>query len=299
MDRVRASSLVVISHFPSPLNDSETLIGPSFQQVIDPTASPSCSSAEDITDLLPLLSQISDRPPPPAVANLPSISSPTLAHPHGFAYGTSSLLIISHFPSPLYDSETLIGPSFQQVIDPIASPSCSTADDIVAVRWSSARPSDGEITAAVGDCVFLFCPDSATASGQSADDILNKDTVELHVLYNAALNVYMDANRRYKQSIRSQINKGSFDDANCGCDFDQFLESEVINKGSFDDANCGCDFDQFLESEVLKHTRALLILSYDFKSAWNSSGIHHSVGSLSYQESRSYHYLWTNFSYLH
>ncbi|XP_020250403.1 protein prenyltransferase alpha subunit repeat-containing protein 1 isoform X2 [Asparagus officinalis] len=107
--------------------------------------------------------------------------------------------------------------------------------------------------------------------GQSAADILNKDTVELHVvqydekvfwnkdhklaisilvlpqLYNAALNAYMDANRRYKQSIRSQI-----------------------NKGSFDDANCGCDFDQFLESEVLKHTRALLILSYDFKSAWNS-----------------------------
>lgn len=107
--------------------------------------------------------------------------------------------------------------------------------------------------------------------GQSADDILNKDTVELHVvhydkkvfwnkdhklaisilvlpqLYNAALNAYMDANRRYKQSIRSHI-----------------------NKGSFDDANCGGDFDQFLESEVLKHTRALLILSYDFKSAWNS-----------------------------
>ena len=106
---------------------------------------------------------------------------------------------------------------------------------------------------------------------QSSDDILNKGRVELQELkydhtvfwnnnhklaisiqalphlYNAALHAYMDVKRSYEQSVRSSL-----------------------NKDSSHDASCGGDFDHFLESEVLKHTRALLIMSYDFKSAWNS-----------------------------
>lgn len=66
-------------------------------------------------------------------------------------------------------------------------------------------------------------------------------------LYIAAMHAFMDVNRSYKQSIRSSLNRDSFDDASC--------------RGVL---------DRFLESEVLKHSSALLILSYDFNSAWNS-----------------------------
>lgn len=95
---------------------------------------------------------------------------------------------------------------------------------------------------------------------------MNDDTVELQVLrydqtvfwnnnhklaisiqalpqlYNAALRAYMDVNKSYKSP----------------------------DKDSSDIASCGGDFNNFLENELLKHTKALLILSYDFRSAWNS-----------------------------
>lgn len=58
-------------------------------------------------------------------------------------------------------------------------------------------------------------------------------------LYNAAYHAYKDLIISYKESVRSTVKKDLFDDAKC-------------------------------EAEILKHTTVILILSYDFKSIWNS-----------------------------
>ncbi|XP_074567885.1 uncharacterized protein LOC141824485 isoform X3 [Curcuma longa] len=65
-------------------------------------------------------------------------------------------------------------------------------------------------------------------------------------LYIAARHAYMDVSRRYKASINLTLNKGAF----CS-------------------ASAQANFDHLLEDEILKHTKALLILSCNFSSAWN------------------------------
>lgn len=66
-------------------------------------------------------------------------------------------------------------------------------------------------------------------------------------LYHAAVQAYMSVRGSYKQIIGSSSN---------------------IN--SSDNASDRADFKHILEMDILKHTRSLLILSYDFNSAWNS-----------------------------
>ncbi|WOL14150.1 protein prenyltransferase alpha subunit repeat-containing protein 1 isoform X1 [Canna indica] len=65
-------------------------------------------------------------------------------------------------------------------------------------------------------------------------------------LYIAARHAYMDVSRRYKASINVSSNRGAV----CS-------------------AAPRADFDHLLENEILKHTKALLILSCNFGSAWN------------------------------
>ncbi|PKA53341.1 hypothetical protein AXF42_Ash010071 [Apostasia shenzhenica] len=74
------------------------------------------------------------------------------------AYGASSLLVISYFPSPFSQNENLVGPFFRQVIQP---PSCRTVDGptpVNAVSWCPVRPSGGEIAAALGNSIWLYEP---------------------------------------------------------------------------------------------------------------------------------------------
>ncbi|XP_058100511.1 uncharacterized protein LOC131245220 isoform X2 [Magnolia sinica] len=79
------------------------------------------------------------------------------------AFGASSLLVISHFPSPLSHQETLTGPIFRQVIE---LPCGGSGPTIVnAVAWSPSRPSDGEIAAASENRICLYSADSGSANG--------------------------------------------------------------------------------------------------------------------------------------
>ncbi|KAK6137078.1 hypothetical protein DH2020_029177 [Rehmannia glutinosa] len=68
------------------------------------------------------------------------------------AYGASSLLVISHFPNPLLEAETKIGPIYRQVIE------LSREVDVYvsAISWSPATPSAGELAVAFGDCIVLL-----------------------------------------------------------------------------------------------------------------------------------------------
>lgn len=65
-------------------------------------------------------------------------------------------------------------------------------------------------------------------------------------LYIAARHAYIDVSRRYKASVNLTMKKGAF----CS-------------------ASAQANFDHLLEDEILKHTKALLILSCNFGSAWN------------------------------
>ncbi|XP_019702048.1 uncharacterized protein [Elaeis guineensis] len=72
-------------------------------------------------------------------------------------------------------------------------------------------------------------------------------TKVLPQLYSGALHAYNDVTRNYKGSINLSLNLDAPDDT-------------TAPANSF----------HLLENELLKHTRALLILSCDFSSAWNS-----------------------------
>ncbi|KAF5197700.1 Dmx-like protein [Thalictrum thalictroides] len=78
------------------------------------------------------------------------------------AYAASSLLVISHFPSPLSSSETVIGgPIYHQTIE------LSNHDSSVvkALAWSPSLPSHGEIAVAIENCICLCSDTSANTPG--------------------------------------------------------------------------------------------------------------------------------------
>lgn len=115
------------------------------------------------------------------------------------------------------------------------------------------------------------CPQSGGGS-QSTDGII--DTSEVNVeqydhnifwnkdhklaisisallpLYNAAAHAFMSASRQYKALI-NLLDKTDF---------------SVDESVGYTSSNCRT----FLENELMRHSKALVILSYDFGSAWNS-----------------------------
>ncbi|KAK7275387.1 hypothetical protein RIF29_16503 [Crotalaria pallida] len=101
------------------------------------------------TDHLPLHLHRSDVVPP-----APTFSPSTidfLPHFSSFtwiAYGASSLLVITHFPSPLSLPQSHIGPLFRHSFD-LSSP-------VSSVSWSPAVPSSGDLAAAARNCIWLF-----------------------------------------------------------------------------------------------------------------------------------------------
>lgn len=81
----------------------------------------------------------------------------------------------------------------------------------------------------------------------------HKLAISTHVLCHlcvAARRAYMDVSRRYKASINLSLNSGAF----CS-------------------VTAGANLDHLLENEILKHTKALLILSLNFASAWNCRSV--------------------------
>lgn len=110
------------------------------------------------TVALPLPLLRSD-PIPPSPTHCPTGSTidwiPDFAGYAWVAYGASSLLVISHLPSPLSRQETSIAPILRQVFQ--------IPHHVAAVSWSP----NGEVAAASGDCIFLFFPDSAESAGNA------------------------------------------------------------------------------------------------------------------------------------
>ncbi|CAB4270263.1 unnamed protein product [Prunus armeniaca] len=122
-------------------------------------------SAVDPTHHLPLQFLPSDpTPPAPTRSDPPGCTLdwlPDFLDLSWVAYGASSLLVISHFPSPLSDAETVIGPIFRQIFELSGDPSSA----VEAVSWSPSTPSIGELAAAAENCVWVFSHDSARSKG--------------------------------------------------------------------------------------------------------------------------------------
>lgn len=111
----------------------------------------------DIADKLPLR-LLKSEIIPPAVNRTESGGKPAIDWLYDFAgytwiaYGASSLLVISHFPNPLADSETLIGPILRQVFEL----SVDGTGIVSAVSWSPVTPSVGDVAASMENCIGLF-----------------------------------------------------------------------------------------------------------------------------------------------
>ncbi|KAK8971325.1 hypothetical protein KSP40_PGU002534 [Platanthera guangdongensis] len=131
------------------------------------TAPPVSDGPDDISKLFPLSSCRSQLIPP-----APNRRRSAIDFLHDFcgsswiAYGASSLLVISHFPSPLPAHESLVGPFFRQVIEPSTCGADNGADAVNAVSWCPVRPSEGEVAAAQGNSIGLYLPrvDNETGS---------------------------------------------------------------------------------------------------------------------------------------
>ncbi|XP_047147753.1 uncharacterized protein LOC124820153 isoform X1 [Vigna umbellata] len=110
-------------------------------------------------DHLPLCLLRSDTVPP-----APTLSESTvdfLPHFSGYswiAYAASSLLVVSHFPSPISPYQSRIGPIFRQSFQ-------LSADPLAAVAWSPCSPSYGDLAAAADNCICLFHHNSTAAKG--------------------------------------------------------------------------------------------------------------------------------------
>lgn len=119
---------------------------------------------EDIIDLLPLQLVRSQLIPPASNRRELAIDwLPDFGGASWIAYGASSLLVISHLPSPVSGHEAQPGPFFRQVIEP---PTGNEPADLNAVAWCPAQPSDGEIACALGSSIFIYSPVPASESGK-------------------------------------------------------------------------------------------------------------------------------------
>nr|DAD17949.1 TPA_asm: hypothetical protein HUJ06_019412 [Nelumbo nucifera] len=118
----------------------------------------------EISDLLPLELIKSETIPPSPNRSVSTIDwLPDFAGYSWIAYGASSLLVISHFPSPLSQEETSIGPFFRQVIELSSDESAV----VKAAAWSPVIPSKGELAAVLENCICLYSANSGDNNGSS------------------------------------------------------------------------------------------------------------------------------------
>ncbi|WCJ22439.1 transducin family protein / WD-40 repeat family protein [Euphorbia peplus] len=125
-------------------------------------AEASSSSRINPTDHLPLSIHRSDIIPPAPTRSRSTIDwIPDFSGYAWIAYGASSLLVISHLPSPLSSGELIIAPILRQVFEL----SDDHSSPVAAVSWSPVTPSVGELAAASGNCIFVFSHDSTASKG--------------------------------------------------------------------------------------------------------------------------------------
>ncbi|KAG9154666.1 hypothetical protein Leryth_026330 [Lithospermum erythrorhizon] len=88
------------------------------------------------------------------------------------AYGAASLLVISHFPNPISQTEPLIAPFLKQVLELNGSGSVS------AVSWSPVMPSSGDLAASVDNIIKLFSFDHSSFVWRQTVTLLQTTNVE-------------------------------------------------------------------------------------------------------------------------
>ncbi|XP_010523821.1 PREDICTED: uncharacterized protein LOC104802083 isoform X2 [Tarenaya hassleriana] len=119
-------------------------------------------STVDPIDHLPLRLLRSEIVPPSPIRSQSSIDClPDFAGYSWLAYGASTLLVISHLPSPLRGDDSLSGPIFRQVLEVSGDVSSS----VTSVSWSPVTPSVGELAVGSGNSVFLFSHDPIELNG--------------------------------------------------------------------------------------------------------------------------------------
>lgn len=128
-----------------------------------PETSQDAISVTDPIDQLPLRLLRSEIVPPAPTRSQSSIDwLPDFVGYSWLAYGASTLLVISHLPSPLRGEDTTNGPFFRQIIevsDDVSSP-------VTAVAWSPVTPSVGELAVGSGNCICLYARDLSDLNGK-------------------------------------------------------------------------------------------------------------------------------------
>ncbi|KAL4360243.1 hypothetical protein S83_027107 [Arachis hypogaea] len=119
------------------------------------------SSSINPIDHLPLQLHRSDVVPPSPSPSSAIDFLPDFAGYSWIAYAASSLLSITHFPSPLSHKQTRIGSIFRQLFELSGDPSSFVS----AVSWCPRTPSSGELAASAQNCIWVFHHRSATSKG--------------------------------------------------------------------------------------------------------------------------------------
>ncbi|CAA7044358.1 unnamed protein product [Microthlaspi erraticum] len=127
-----------------------------------PETSHDAISVTDPIDQLPLRLLRSEIVPPAPTRSQSSIDwLPDFAGYSWLAYGASTLLVISHLPSPLRGEDTTNGPFFRQIIEV----SGEASSPVTAVSWSPVTPSVGELAVGSGNYICLFARDLSDLNG--------------------------------------------------------------------------------------------------------------------------------------
>ncbi|VVB03520.1 unnamed protein product [Arabis nemorensis] len=127
-----------------------------------PETSQDAISVTDPIDQLPLRLLRSEIVPPAPTRSQSSIDwLPDFAGYSWLAYGASTLLVISHLPSPLRGEDSTNGPLFRQIIEV----SGDVSSPVTAVTWSPVTPSVGELAVGSGNCVCLYSRDLSDLNG--------------------------------------------------------------------------------------------------------------------------------------
>lgn len=127
------------------------------------TSHDAISPVTDPIDNLPLRQIRSEIVPPAPNRSQSSIDwLPDFAGYSWLAYGASTLLVISHLPSPLRGEDSTNGPFFRQILEV----SGDVSSPVTSVSWSPVTPSVGELAVGSGNYIFLFARDSSALNGK-------------------------------------------------------------------------------------------------------------------------------------
>ncbi|KAG7575146.1 WD40 repeat [Arabidopsis suecica] len=140
------------------------------------TSHDAISPVTDPIDNLPLRQLRSEIVPPAPNRSQSSIDwLPDFAGYSWLAYGASTLLVISHLPSPLRGEDSTNGPFFRQILEV----SGDVSSPVTSVSWSPVTPSVGELAVGSGNYIYLFARDSSNLNGSfcwSQNAILVQET---------------------------------------------------------------------------------------------------------------------------